>query len=132
MLVFILIFSIIIVGTIVCICDISKWETDIAAVVGFILLVSGVIAALTCGIMIIHDNVYWPSRQVAYEQKYEQLLYQKEHIDDYNYDEVVNRIGMWNTKYREEQYAQDSLWVNQFHTYDLSKVDLIELPEQEV
>ena len=112
MLVFILIFSIIIVGTIVCICDISKWETDIAAVVGFILLVSGVIAALTCGIMIIHDNVYWPSRQVAYEQKYEQLLYQKEHIDDYNYDEVVNRIGMWNTKYREEQYAQDSLWVN--------------------
>ena len=129
MLVFILAIVIVIIGTIVCVCDINKWETDVVAVVGFVLMIIGIIMLLTCGLMVIHDMVDWPSRQVAYEQKYEQLLYQKEHIDDYNYDEVVNRIDMWNTEYREEQYAQDSLWVNWFYTHDLSKVDLIELQE---
>ena len=129
MLVFILVFALVIVGAIVCIFDISKWETEIVAIIGFILMVLGFIGTLTCGLMIVSDMTNWPSLQVAYEQRYEQLLYQKEHIDDYNYDEVVNRIGAWNTEYREEQYAQDSPWVNWFHTHDLSKVDLIELPE---
>lgn len=129
MLVFILVFSIIIVGAIICACDIIKWDTDIVAVVGFILIILGVMGTLACGLTVVYDMTNWPSLQVAYEQRYEQLLYQKEHIDDYNYDEVVDRIGAWNTEYREEQYAQDSLWVNWYHTYDLSKVNLIELPE---
>lgn len=129
MLVFILVFAITIIGIIVCVCDINKWETDVVAVVGFILIILGLIGTLCCGLMTVHDMVCWPSRQVAYEQQYEQLLYQKEHIDDYNYNEVVNRINTWNTEYREEQYAQDSLWVNWFYTHDLSKVDLIELSE---
>ena len=129
MLVFILAIALVIIGTIVCVCDINKWDTDIAAVVGFVLMIIGIIVFLCCGLMIVHDMVDWPSRQVTYEQKYKQLLYQKEHIDDYNYDEVANRIDTWNTEYREEQYAQDSLWVNWFYTHDLSKVDLIELQE---
>ena len=129
MLVFILAITLVIIGTIVCVCDTNKWETDIAAVVGFVLMIIGIIVLLACGLMVIHNKVDWPSLQVTYEQKYEQLLYQKEHIDDYNYDEVVNRINAWNTEYREEQYAQDSLWVYWFYTHDLSKVDLIELQE---
>lgn len=129
MLVFILAIVIVIIGTIVCVCDNNKWDTDIVAVIGFILMIIGIIVFLCCGLMVIHDMVDWPSRQVAYEQKYEQLLYQKKHIDDYNYDEVVDKIETWNTEYREEQYAQGSLWVNWFYTHDLSKVDLIELQE---
>lgn len=129
MLVFILAIALVIIGTIVCVCDINKWDTDIAAVVGFVLMIIGIIVFLCCGLTVIYNKIDWPSHQVTYEQKYEQLLYQKEHIDDYNYDEVINRINAWNTKYREEQYAQDSLWVNWFYTHDLSKVDLIELSE---
>lgn len=119
--------ALIAIGFIAVYFDNNYWHTEGLLIAGAILGILGIIAMILAVIALITALCYAPSNQAEYELKYDKLISKVEHIDSYNYEEVVAAVDEWNQDWRTNTYARQSPWIGLYNTIDTSTTDLIKI-----
>jgi len=127
MLLIISLLILIILFSIISICDSKYWHTEVLEVLGAVFGIFSGIAFFIEIVILITTVCNAPNRQAIYEEEYNKLVQKVEHIDLFNREEVISQVNEWNKNYRTNTYARKSPWIGWFYTIDTSTTDLIEL-----
>ena len=105
----------------------NKWDTVVLEFLGGIAGAIGMLGTFTAIAIFISSLCTAPKNQAEWEQRYDKLINKVEHIDSYNYDDIVSEVDEWNEEWREQTYAKKSPWVGWYYTIDTSTTDLIKI-----
>lgn len=127
MLIFLSLLIVVVISTILILCNYEFWDKDMIEIIGYIIDILAGVFLFIIILILITGRLDAPIRQAAYEERYYKLQQKITHIDSFNKADVINEIDAWNKEYRINTYGAASPWVNWFYTIDTKTTSLIEV-----
>lgn len=88
--------------------------------------ISGLIVCIV-GALLISIYTSLPSTNAANQVQYDEIIYELDHLDQYNVYKVQNDVNEWNEYLIKTQYGKRNAWVNWWYPEDIAHFNLLEL-----
>ena len=86
-----------------------------------------ILIASCVAFLLVLNFITLPETNATNQARYDEIIYELDHLDQYNVFKVQNDVNEWNEYYIKAQYGKSNPWVNWWYQADISHFNLLEL-----